>query len=115
MSNNSNDDDVGKRAPGERDDDDDAPKRIQNLIEAGQTQEALFLRAQQQLEHHHQSQPYPALDSAQQQLAVAIARRKQSEQEVFYANKKFNRQRPWRNWPHGSTNSTTIVLDLPLC
>ena len=83
MSNNSNDDEVGKRAPGERDDDDDAPKRIQNLIEAGQTQEALFLRAQQQLEHHHQSQPYPALDSAQQQLAVAIARRKQSEQEVY--------------------------------
>lgn len=96
MNNNNSNDIVRKRAPGERDDDEDGSKRIRSLMESGRTQEALFLRAQQ-LEHH-QPQPYPALDSAQQQLALAIARRKQSEQEVYLRQQEVQQAATMAEW-----------------
>ena len=96
---NSNNGNVRKRAPGERVDDGDMSKRIRSLMEAGQTQEALVLRAQQ-MEHHQQQQqqPYPALDSAQQQLALAIARRKQSEQEVYLRQQEVQQAATMAEW-----------------
>ena len=76
-----------KRSPEPDGKDEDASKRMRLMIEAGRNQEAL-LRARLLEQQQHQ-QPYLALENAQQQLAVAIARQRQSEREAFLRQQEF--------------------------
>jgi len=74
-----------KRSTEEEGVDDETSKRIRLMMEAGRSQEAMMsMRGQHQSQQQQQQhQPYMSLDSAQQQLALAIARQRQSEHDSY--------------------------------
>ena len=77
------------------DGDDEATRRFRLMMEAGRSQEAIArsqqLLGQQPQQQQQQQGHYVPLESAQQQLALAIARQRQSEHDAYLRQHELQR------------------------